>query len=149
MSISIETALFNALKAAIEAAEEDDPLFEVELKSSIYDPFSETKVIRIGDSNADLAPESGGAVQEFDVLGQVEILAKPGGDSPDDYNDAREMVRLMTIAVAQVLVDDPTLNGGVHDSRILGGVRAWGNYKGQRHAAAKLNLIANETGAVE
>lgn len=146
---SLETALYTVLAAAIEAAEEDETLFEVELLATVYEPVTEARAIRIGDTNADFAPASGGAVEEWDVLGRIEILSRPTDETPEDFIAAREDVRSMSIVVAQVLFDNPTLSGGVSDSRILGGTRGWGNLKTQRYAAANLHLIANETGAVE
>jgi hypothetical protein len=144
---SLETALYTVLLAAIEGAQEEDVLFGVEVLATVYDVPSKPRAIRIGDTNFDLSPVSGGAVEEFDVLGRVEILSPPEGDAPEDFVAAREDRRNMTLAVAQVLFDNPTLGGGVHDSRILGGVGGWGNLKGQRTAVANVHVIANETGA--
>lgn len=148
MSTSLESALFTTLAAVIEAAEEDDPLFEVELLATVYDVPTKARVIRIGDSNSDLAPQSGGEVDEYDVLSRLEILSRVEDETSEAYIAAREDVRAMTFAVAQVLFDNPTLSNQIHDSRILGGTRGWGNLKTVRHAAANLHLIANETGAV-
>jgi hypothetical protein len=144
---SLESALYTVLAASIDAAEEDAPLFEVELLATVYEPVTQARAIRIGDSNSDFAPASGGAVEEWDVLSRIEILSRPEGETPEAYIAARENVRAMTIAVAQALFDNPTLSGGVGDSRILGGLRGWGSLNTQRTAVANLHVIGNETGA--
>ena len=146
---SFESALYTTIAAAIDVAEEGGALFEVELLATVYEPVNEARAIRIGDTNADFAPASGGVVEEWDVLGRIEILSRPADDTPEAFIAAREDVRNLSLAVAQILFDNPTLSGGVSDSRILGGTRGWGNLKTQRHAAANLHLIANETGAAQ
>jgi len=147
--MSVETGLYMALAAAIESAVAGEPLFEVELMATVYAVPLKPRAIRIGDTNADLAPGPGGSVEELDVLGKVEILSQVTDDTPEAYISAREDVRAMEIATAQVFIDDPTMAGAVNDSRILGGTRGWGNLKGSRHAVAELYVIANQTGAVQ
>jgi hypothetical protein len=144
---NLETALYLIAKAAIDAAAEDAALFQVELLSTVYAPATKARAIRIGDSNADYSPLSGGQIEEFDVLGNLEILSRPEDDTPDAYVAAREDARAIALALAKVLFDDGTLGGRVQDSRILGGVSGWGSVKTQVHRIVRLHLIANETGA--
>ena len=141
---SLESELYEFAAAAIAVAVEGNALFQVELLPSVYDPAMTARAIRIGDSNFDLAPAAGGAMEEFDVLGSLEVLSMP---SDDDYVAAREDARLIALALGQILKDDPTLGSRVHDSRLLGGVAGWGSLKTQRYRVVRLHMIANETGA--
>jgi hypothetical protein len=145
---SLETALYEVLKAAIDAAAGGDTLFEVELLASVYDPATTGRAIRIGDSNFDLAPAPGGAMEELDVLGNVEILSRPEDDTPAAFVAAREDGRVLALAVGQALFDDPTLGGRVQDSRILGGVAGWGSLRTEKYRVVRLHVIGNETGAL-
>jgi len=147
--MSVETALYTVLAAAIDDAEEDDALFESELHATLYERITKPFGVRIGDADFDLSPAPGGPIEEFDILGMIQIYARADSEDPEQLTAAREKVRLMAIAVAQVLFDDVTLGGMVHDSRILGGTRGWANVQTVRHAVAELHLIANETGVVE
>ena len=147
--MSVETALYEVLAAAIEAAEEDTPLFAAELHATLYDRISKPFGVRIGDGSFDLAPGPGGEIAEFDVLATVQIFARADSETPAVITAAREKVRDLVIAVAQVLFDDVTLGGAVNDSRILGGQRGWANVQSVRHAVAELHLIADESGATE
>jgi hypothetical protein len=148
---SLESALYTVLAAAIAAAvaDEDNALHGVALHQSPYEAYPENYGIRIGDSNCDLAPGPDGPVEEWDVIGRLECFAKVvNADSASELVAARAKVRAMGIAVAEVLIADPTLGGGVHDSRILGGERGWPNVQTERRAGMHLHIIANETGAV-
>lgn len=145
MTVSVEAAVHSALAAAIAAAEAGDALFEAELHETLYEPITKPFGVRVGDASSDLEPASGGAVEEFDVLGMVQVFARAAKDS--EVTAAREKVRALTIAVAQLFFDDTTLGGAVSDSRVLGGQRGWASVKTVRHAVATLHLIANETGA--
>lgn len=147
--MSVETALYTVLAAAIAAAEPGDPLFEAEVHATLYERITKPFGVRIGDASFDLSPAPGGAIEEFDILGMVQIFARADSDNPAVITAARERVREMVIAVAQLLFDDVTLGGEVNDSRILGGQRGWANVQTIRHSVAELHLIANETGAVE
>lgn len=143
---SLETALYTVLNAAIAAAEDGDVLFKAELHQTVYEPITKTFGVRIGDTNCDLAPGPGGAIDEWDILGVVQLFARVEDDTAAAVIAAREKVRALEMAVSQVLVDDPTLGNAINDCRILGGERGWGNVQGQRHAAANIHVIANETG---
>ena len=145
--MSVETGLYNTLETAIADAEEGDALFDAELHNTLYERITKEYGVRIGDANFDLSPAPGGAIEEWDVLGMIQIFAQAGED-PAKQIAAREKVRALVIAVAQVLFDNVTLGGAVNDSRILGGQRGWANVQTVRHAVADLHLIANETGAL-
>lgn len=146
--MSVESALYTVLAAAIAAAEDGDALFEAELHATMYEEITRPFGVRIGDASFDLSPGPGGAVQEFDVLGMLQIFARVDAPEPALIIAAREKVRAIVIAVAQVLFDDEnvTLGGEVNDSRILGGQCGWANVGTVRHSVATLHLIANETG---
>jgi hypothetical protein len=144
---NLETALYLVVKAAIDAAEEGDALFGVELLKTVYEPATTRRAIRIGDSNADYSPLSGGQIEEFDVIGNLEILSQPEDDSGDAFVAVREDARALALSVAQLVFDDVTLGDRVQDSRILGGVSGWGNLRAQVHRIVRLHVIANETGA--
>jgi len=147
--VSVETAIYTALAAAIAAAAEGEALFAAELHNTIYEPITKPFGLRVGDTNCDLAPGPGGPVEEWDVLGMVQIFALVNGDTAEAQIAAREKVRALGLKTAEVLLADTTLGHTVNDSRILGGERGWANVQGSRYAAAHLHLIANETGAYQ
>jgi hypothetical protein len=144
---NIRGALYAVAKAAVDAAVEGNTLFGVQLPLTVYDPATQMRAIRIGDWNADIAPGPGGVVEGWDILGKLEILSQPADETPEAMLAAEDDVWAITLAVAQLLVNDPTMGGRLHDSRILGGLVGWGSLKTVRHAVSNLNLIANETGA--
>jgi hypothetical protein len=147
--MSAETAMYTVLAATIAAAGEDEALFESELHQTLYERITKPFGVRVGDAHFDLSPGPGGPVDEFDLISKVQIFARPSdAENPQAQIDAREKVRAMTIAVAEVLTVDPTLSGAINDCRILGAHRGWANVQGVRHAVAELVWIANETGQV-
>lgn len=145
--MSIESAIYTVLAAAIAAAADDDALFEAELHDTMYEEITKPFGVRIGDAAFDLAPGPGGVVEEYDVLGKVQIFARVENDTPEAKAAAREKVRAIGLRVAGVLFENVTLGGETNDSRILGGQRDWANVQTVKHAVQMLYLIANETGA--
>ncbi len=145
--MSIETAIYGALAAAIAAAEDGDPLFEAELHDTLYARVSKLHGVRVGDVDAELAPSPGGdVVEEFNATLILQCFARVQGETAAARAAARDKATTIAHDVAKIFFDDPTLEGNVRDAIVAGLTRGWATVQSTPYAVAVVHLAVNETG---
>lgn len=145
--MSIETAIHDAIKVAIEAAVDGDALYDAELHDTLYARVTKLFGVRVGDVEASVAPTPGGEkVEEFDATLPLQSFARVQGDTAEARATAREQARGIARAVAKIFFDDPTLGGRVRDSLVVGLKCGWGQVQAAPYAVAVLMVLVNGTG---
>lgn len=149
MTDAIEDRTIGFLLEQVEAiADEDDLLFELEVRDSPYALISETLGVSVDDADADLAPTPGGDdIEEFDGRLTLIVYSKVEGPNYDDRKAARTAAIECAKRIAQMFLFDPTMNNRVNDARVLRCLRGWANINSEPYAIVNVPLIVNETGA--
>lgn len=147
----VEDALHEFLLAAQTAAPSDSIIKNIQIGLTAYDDRTADAGVMIGDGKADLAPNSVmdtdlGAVTEWDAELDLVCFARIEGEYSAGRGAARKRAKRIARKIAFILVQDPTLNGFVTDSRALS--YRWGNDSENKKpwAVAIVPFRYNETG---
>lgn len=141
-----ELLLYEYLGEKIAQAVHGDPLFEIELHDTVYQPITKLRGVRISDSISTPAPDIGGGVKEYDL--EVQIVCFVRVESADQKKRAEALQKVFEIQteVCGLLFDDASLGGRVCDSFVGTSIRAYDRLDGNPYAVANIPLTINPSG---
>lgn len=138
-----EILLFDYLTERIAAAAADSTLADLELHDTVYQKITRTRGVRISDAVADLSPNAGGGISEFDVLIILTCYSRIEGKDQKVRQPALIDVFEIQKAICSELLRDSTLGGRVCDSLVRRGSRGYDKYDEGVFAVANMPLIIN------
>jgi len=148
MSEPVENLTFTFLEEKLNAAQNGEILFGLDLHDTIWKKIENDNGVRIGDAESDFAPNVENLLQEFDAVLTLVCFAKILGTNKSERAEARKKVFQISQAVAQLFHDDHTMSGRVCDSRILGAVRGWDSINSHPYAVVNMPIVFNESGEI-
>ena len=137
-----ETAVFLFLQDLADAAIDAAPLAGAAVHATRYEAIQTATAVRVGDASVDVGPRSG-TWKEFNGELIVEIVSRVDGG---DHVTAREIVRGMSLAIAEAVQSDASLGGRVCDARILKGSRGWARVQTTAFSVQVFRLLIDAHG---
>jgi hypothetical protein len=146
--MSARKLAYDWLKQERDAADDDTPLFEVEVLPSEFGKITKVKCIQVGPCTSKFAPLPGAAaMSEFDVrLTLIFVRRVAARDDPESYDSALEDVEVMAAEVARLLFGDSTMTGRVVDNETGDFPRMITQLDGHPHAIGNLQVFLNVIG---
>jgi hypothetical protein len=137
-----ETAVYQFVQELVDAAADPAPLAGAAVHATRYEPIATPTAIRVGDAAVDVGPRSG-VWKEFNAELLLEIVSRVDGG---DHVAARDLVREMSLAIAEAIQSDAGLGGRVCEARIVAGTRGWARVQTTAFSVQVFRLLIDPHG---
>lgn len=145
--MTIEDAIDEFIAEAIDAAQEGDTLFGVDLHDTVYLKITKDDGVRIGDCESSVALKAGGEPEEFDADVTLVFYSRVVGQDKSNRKSARNKARAIALSVAGLLLNDSSMGGRVRDCIIGRLKRGYDSLTdADSYAVGNLPITVNATG---
>lgn len=138
-----ELLMFDFLTEKVAAAPAGTTLDGLELHDTIHQTITKTRGVRISDAVGDTAPDVGGKVKEWNVSLELSCFTRVEGKNQKERAAALQAVFDIEMAIAQLLLDDPSLGGRTCGVAVEQTPRGYVEFDGKAYAVALIPIVVN------
>lgn len=121
-----------------------DEIASAEISPTVYSRLGNGVHIRIGNCESEFGPVAGGMVGEFKAKTHLQVLAFADETAAETAKTtARERVRTLSLEIANLLLNEPDLNGRQCNLKLLRSYRGWSKVQTRLYATAIMPIEIN------
>jgi len=144
--MSVQTDIYDFIKAAVDAAAAGDVLYDAEVHDTPFRQINTEKGVSVWYTKAAIAPLPGSnGVNRSDVVLMLMCYFAAGRDKADQAA-GRDHAEQFANAVAMLFFNDPRMGGRCEYSRPFAARDGFDELKGTDYAVVHLAIVVNETG---